>query len=73
MATELRTVPNTEISQTRFAGGKGRGTMLQLTVSQHNSFQNIQLTKAECRSLALELLLFAEGREVTETEESLRK
>ena len=68
MATELRNVPNTEITQTRFAGGKDRGVMLQLTVSQQNSFQTIQLTKDECRALAQELILFAEGREVTEIE-----
>ena len=68
MATELRTVPNTQISQTRFAGGKDRGSMLQLTVSQQNSFQTIQLTREECLSLAQELILFAEGREITELE-----
>ena len=66
MATELRTVPNTKISQTRFAGGKDRGSMLQLTVSQQNSFQTIQLTREECLSLAQELILFANGKEQQE-------
>ena len=68
MATELRVVPNTDISQTRFAGGVDRGTMLQLTVINDNSFQHISITRDEARSLAAELLLFAEGNEITEFE-----
>jgi hypothetical protein len=63
MATELRDVPGTDISQTRFAGGKDRGAMLQLTVHNNGSFQNIQLTREECLSLAQELILFANGKE----------
>ena len=63
MSTELRKVPGTEISQTRFAGGKGRGSMLQLTVINQNSFQSIQLTREEALSLAQELILFANGQE----------
>ena len=63
MSTELRKVPGTEISQTRFAGGEGRGSMLQLTVINQNSFQNIQLTREEALSLAQELILFANGQE----------
>ena len=63
MATELRNVPNTEITQTRFAGGKGRGAMLQLTVVDRGSFQTLQLTREECLSLAQELILFANGKE----------
>ena len=63
MSTELRDVPGTDISQTRFAGGKDRGAMLQLTVSNQGSFQNIQLTREECLSLAQELILFANGKE----------
>ena len=43
MATELRDVPGTEIAQTRFAGGKDRGAMLQLTVNNNNSFQAFNL------------------------------
>ena len=54
MSTELRKVPGTKISQTRFAGGEGRGSMLQLTVINQNSFQNIQLTREEALSLAQE-------------------
>lgn len=64
MSTELRDVPGTEIAQTRFAGGKDRGAMLQLTVNNNNSFQSIQLTRKECVSLAQELLMFANQQEV---------
>jgi hypothetical protein len=63
MATELRDVPGTDISQTRFAGGKDRGAMLQLTVQDRGSFQTIQLTREESLSLAQELILFANGQE----------
>ena len=63
MSTELRNVPGTEISQTRFAGGVDRGSMLQLTVSDRGSFQSIQLTREEALSLAQELILFANGQE----------
>ena len=66
MSTELRDVPGTDISQTRFAGGKDRGAMLQLTVSDRGSFQTIQLTREECLSLAQELVLFANGQEQQE-------
>ena len=37
--------------------------MLQLTVINQNSFQNIQLTREEALSLAQELILFANGQE----------
>jgi len=66
MATELRNVPKTEISQTRFAGGVERGTMLQLTVSDNGSFQAISVTREQAAQLAQELLLFANGNEVPE-------
>jgi len=66
MATELRNVPKTEISQTRFAGGVERGTMLQLTVSDNGSFQAISVTREQAALLAQELLLFANGNEVPE-------
>jgi len=68
MATELRNVPKTEISQTRFAGGVERGTMLQLTVSNNGSFQAISVTREQAALLAQELLLFANGNEVPEIE-----
>ena len=41
MSTELRNVPGTKILQTRFAGGKGKGSCLQLTVSDRGSFQRV--------------------------------
>tara|TARA_B100001057_G_scaffold495482_1_gene594608 strand:- start:1138 stop:1371 length:234 start_codon:yes stop_codon:yes gene_type:complete len=63
MSTELRNVPGTKISQTRFAGGSDKGSMLQLTVINDGSFQNIQLTREEALSLAQELILFANGKE----------
>mgnify|MGYP001258447606 FL=1 len=66
MSTELRNIPSTKITQTRFFGGKDRGTMLQLTVQNNGSFQNIQLTREECLSLAQELILFANGKEVVD-------
>ena len=69
MATELRAIKGTDITQTRFAGGVERGTMLQLTVSNNNSFQSISVTRQQAAQLAQELLLFANGNEVTEIEQ----
>lgn len=78
MSTELRNVPGcraqNELTQTRFWGGKDRMTCVQVT--QRNPqfdtndggsmFNHIQLTKSQARALAVELMLFAEGREVEE-------
>ncbi len=83
MSTELRTVPDcnfqNELTQTRFWGGKDRLTCVQVTQRRNKSegkrgpadefFNSLQLTKSQARALATELLLFAEGREVTELEE----
>lgn len=69
MSTNLRNVPGTTILQTRFAGGYGRGSSLQLTVNNNNSFQSIQLTREECLSLAQELILFANGQEQVDPDE----
>ena len=69
MSTNLRNVPGTSILQTRFAGGKGKGSCLQLTVIDRNSFQNIKLTREECLALAQELILFANGQEQVDPEE----
>mgnify|MGYP001168905752 CR=1 FL=1 len=66
MATELRTIPTTEITQTRFFGGQDRGTMLQLTVHDRGSFQSISITREQAARVAQELLLFANGNEVTD-------
>jgi hypothetical protein len=50
MSTDLRNVPTTDIMQTRFFGDQG----------------HIQLTREQAAILAAELMLFAEGEEVTE-------
>ncbi len=61
MSTELRVVPNTEISQTRFAGGKERGACIQLTAGVD---QFIQLDRTQALAVAQELILFANKQEV---------
>ena len=70
MSTELRNVPGcqaqNELRQTRFWGGKNRMTCLQVT-NRRGEF--LQLDKFQARALAVELMLFAEDREVTEMEE----
>jgi hypothetical protein len=81
MSTDLRNVPDcvaqNELTQTRFWGGKDRMTCVQITQRnpQYNSdhggdmFNHLQLTKHQARQLAVELMLFAEGREVEGIEE----
>ena len=70
MSTELRNVPGCEaqnkLSQTRFWGGKNRLTCLQVT-NRNGDF--LQLDKFQARALAVELMLFAEDREVEEFED----
>ena len=70
MSTELRNVPGcvaqNELRQTRFWGGKNRQTCLQVT-NRNGEF--LQLDKFQARALAVELMLFAEGREVEELED----
>ena len=70
MSTELRNVPGcqaqNELRQTRFWGGKNRMTCLQVT-NRRGEF--LQLDKFQARALAVELMLFAEGREVEEFED----
>jgi hypothetical protein len=63
MSTELRDVPDTEISQTRFAGGIERGACIQLT---RNVDQFIQLDRAQALAVAQELILFANKQEVVD-------
>ena len=69
MSTELRNVPDccaqNELRQTRFWGGKNRMTCLQVT---NRKGEFLQLDKFQARALAVELMLFAEGREVEEFE-----
>mgnify|MGYP006093579415 FL=1 len=83
MSTQLRNVPNcqaqNELTQTRFWGGKNRMTCLQVTQVKPKSerttsgsadfFNHLSLTKEQARMLSVELMLFAEGREVEEFEE----
>jgi len=74
MSTRLRNVPTTDISQSRFFGGSDRGTCIQITQRKEEAitefgdrmFNKIQLTRDEARALAVELMLFAEVREVEE-------
>jgi|TARA_R110002153_G_scaffold214317_1_gene366901 hypothetical protein len=81
MSTELRNVPGCEaqnqLTQTRFWGGENRLTCVQVTQRKSKQqteasdpwFNSIQLTKYQARQLAVELMLFAEGREVEEFED----
>ena len=62
MSTELRNVPNTDLSQTRFFGGAKRGTCLQVTSSDGKQF--LQLTREQADQLSRELALFANAEEV---------
>ena len=83
MSTELRNVPDcvaqNELTQTRFWGGSDRMTCLQVTQVKPKSerttsgsadfFNHLSLTRHQARRLAVELMLFAEEREVEEVEE----
>jgi hypothetical protein len=84
MSTDLRNVPGceaqNEIHQTRFWGGSDRMTCVQITQRKPKGekagiasdfFNHISLDKHQARALAVELMLFAEGREVEECEEFL--
>jgi len=69
MSTELRTVPGTEIKQTRFYGGDDRGVCIQITKAAHQPdmgipYDFIQLTRRQASLLADELYLFADSLEV---------
>ena len=82
MSTQLRNVPNcqaqNELTQTRFWGGADRMVCIQVTQVKPKSerttsgsadfFNHLSLTKEQARNLAVELMLFAEGREVEEFE-----
>ena len=81
MSTQLRNVPNcqaqNELTQTRFWGGADRMQCVQVTQRKPkydtdaggDFFNHLQLTKEQAKNLAVELMLFAEDREVTEMEE----
>ena len=80
MSTELRDVPNLdctqELTQTRFWGGQDRKQCLQVTqrkargfskpTTADGFFNSLQLTRDQARALAVELMLFADDREVEE-------
>jgi hypothetical protein len=82
MSTQLRNVPDctfqNELTQTRFWGGADRMSCLQVTQVKPKSerttsgsadfFNHLSLTKHQARMLAVELMLFAEGRELEEFE-----
>ena len=82
MSTDLRNVPNldstTKLTQTRFWGGVDRKQCVQITQRKARGwekphtgtgfFNHIDLTREQARELAVELMLFAEGREVEEFE-----
>ena len=82
MSTELRNVPDcraqNELTQTRFWGGKDRLACIQITQRKFRGFvepttsdgfhNHIELTRHQARQLATELMLFAECREVEESE-----
>jgi len=56
--------------QTRFFGGTKRGTCLQLTPPWKTK-GHIQLTRSQAKSLAQELMLFANKFEVPQTLEDI--
>ena len=81
MSTELRNVPEceaqNELTQTRFWGGNDRMTCIQVTQRKPKGesagiaadfFNHLSLTRHQARMLATELMLFAEEREVEESE-----
>ena len=84
MSTELRNVPDcvaqNELTQTRFWGGENRMQCIQVTQRKPKHerttgagvadfFNYLSLTKEQARNLAVELMLFAEGREVEKDEQ----
>ena len=66
MSTELRSTTE-DVSLTRFWGGKDRGTCVQVTTTYtadpRDFFKHISLTREQARSVAEDLMAFAEGNE----------
>ena len=69
MSTDLKT-NGENFWMTRFYGGSSRGVCVQVTQERFNReeepsdmFNILQLTREDARELAVELMLFAEGRE----------
>ena len=83
MSTQLRNVPGcrfqNELTQTKFWGGKDRMQCIQVTQRRSKEegrrgpvdewFNHLSLDRLQAKALAVELMLFAEGREVTEFDE----
>ena len=76
MSTQLRNVPGTNLTQTRFFGGQNRGVCVQVSQRTKRTktdvdqfFDCLQLNREQAKALAVELMLFAESREVSELEE----
>ena len=69
MATDLKSHAQ-GVSLTRFAGGKERGSCVQVTMRKQELpatadkfFDTLQLTRAQAAALAADLQDFAQGRE----------
>ena len=66
MATDLKSRTE-DVMLTRFYGGEGRGTCVQVTTTYTANpadfFKHISLSRHEAATLALDLMAFAIGRE----------
>ena len=66
MATELKSTTE-DVSLTRFWGGKGRGTCVQVTTTYtadpKDFFKHISLTREEAVTVAADLMKFAQCKE----------
>tara|TARA_B100001287_G_scaffold266786_1_gene261119 strand:- start:957 stop:1184 length:228 start_codon:yes stop_codon:yes gene_type:complete len=71
MSTDLKS-KTPSVSLTRFFGGQGRGACVQLTTKRDSSkprttadlfFDSISVSRKEARTLAADLLAFAEQQE----------
>jgi len=65
MATDLKSHAD-RVTLTRFWAGTDRGVCVQVT--EHVTHNFVQLTRAQAAALAADLLDFAQGREVEESE-----
>ena len=67
MATDLKSKTE-DVTLTRFWGGEQRGTCVQVTAMQHTGnhkgiFKHLALTREQARTVAEDLMAFAEGKE----------
>ena len=68
MATDLKSRTE-DVTLTRFYGGEERGTCVQITAMQHSGnhrgiFKHVNLTREQARTVAQDLMDFAEGKEI---------